>query len=67
MTDIDKLAEDARLKKEVFLRLRSEKAVYDTLKRAAGEYSDAIEAWHKARFPHKKFRRPSVGYLLRAL
>jgi len=64
---MEQLAQKARDKKEEFLKARASKADFDTLKRLAKEYGEAIKAWHKVRFPDKKFRMPSVGYLIRAL
>jgi hypothetical protein len=64
---MEKLAEIARQKKEAFLLARTNKADFDTMKRLGTEYADAIAAWHKVRFPKKKFNKPSVGYLIRAL
>jgi hypothetical protein len=64
---LEQLSEMARQKKDNFLLARASMAEYDTLKRLAGEYIDAIAAWHKQRFPGKKFNKPSVGYLIRAL
>jgi hypothetical protein len=63
----DELAKIARDKKADFLALRSSLADFDTLKIAASEYMDACAAWHKVRFPGKKFKRQSAGYLIRAL
>jgi hypothetical protein len=65
--DINELAEDARNKKEVFIAARGAGASYDELTKLADEYSSAIALWHKSRFPSKKFTKPSVGYLIRAL
>ncbi len=64
---MDELAQKAREKKEAFLAARASFADFDTLKRLAKEYGEAMKAWHKARFPNKKFKMPSVGYLIRAL
>ena len=63
----DELAKLARDKKAVFLTARAQFAPFETLKRLADEYMDACAAWHKVRFPEKKFKRQSVGYLIRAL
>lgn len=63
----DELSLIARNKKDDFLNLRSSGASYDELKLAADEYSNAVAQWHKSRFPGKKFNKPSVGYLIRAL
>lgn len=67
MSDIDALATIAREKKQAILNARACGADYDTLKRLCAEYADACAAWHKVRFPGKKFNKPSTGYLLRAL
>jgi hypothetical protein len=64
---MEQLAEIARQKKEAFLKLRGNKAPYEELDAAAKEYADAIAAWHKVRFPGKKFTKPSTAYLIRAL
>ncbi len=64
---IDQLAEIARNKKQSFIDARAAAADFDTLKRIGAEYSDAIAAWHKEKWPNKKFNKPSVGYLIRAL
>ncbi len=64
---MEKLAEIAREKKAIFLKLRAERASYDVLDAAAKEYVNAIAAWHKVRFPGKKYNKPSTGYLIRAL
>ncbi len=61
------LAEKARVKKEEFLLARSKHADFETLQRIAKEYGEAVQEWHKVRFPGKKFKMPSVGYLIRAL
>jgi len=61
------LSEVAQLKKEEFLNARTARAGFDTLKKLGTEYAEAIAAWHKVRFPGKKFNKPSVGYLIRAL
>jgi len=63
----DELATIARQKKENFLEARALCASHDELKRLADEYTAAVAEWHKARFPGKRFNRPSVGYLIRAL
>jgi len=64
---MEELAEIARQKKEAFLQARASNSGFETLKRLGAEYADAIAAWHKVRFPNKKFNKPSVGYLIRAL
>lgn len=64
---MDELAQKARTKKEEFLKARASNAEFETLKRLATEYGEAMKAWHKVRFPDKKFKMPSVGYLIRAL
>ena len=64
---MEQLAETARQKKDAFLQARANKADFDTLKQLASEYGNAMAAWHKARWPGKKFSKPSVGYLIRAL
>jgi len=64
---MEQLAQAARDKKEEFLQARARNADFDTLKRLAKEYGEAMKAWHKIRFPDKKFKMPSVGYLIRAL
>jgi hypothetical protein len=64
---MDELSQKARDMKDKFLQLRAQSAPYDQLKQAADEYAGAVAAWHKARFPGKRFRKPSVGYLIRAL
>ena len=64
---MEELAEKARAKKEEFIQARNNLADFDTLKRLAKEYGETMKAWHKARFPDKKFKMPSVGYLIRAL
>lgn len=64
---METLAEIARQKKESFLALRGNKAPYEEIDKAAREYADAIAAWHKVRFPGKKFTKPSTAYLIRAL
>lgn len=64
---MNELAEIARQKKEEFISARAARADFETLKRLGAAYADAIAAWHKARFPGKKFSKPSVGYLIRAL
>ena len=63
----DQLSEIARQKKEEFVNARAANAGFDALKRIGAEYANAIAAWHKVRFPGKKFNKPSVGYLIRAL
>lgn len=64
---MEELAQKARDKKEEFLQARASQADFETLKRLAKEYGEAMKAWHKVRFPKKKFNMPSVGYLIRAL
>jgi hypothetical protein len=64
---METLAEIARQKKEAFLVLRDSKAAYEDIDAAAKEYTAAIAAWHKVRFPGKKFTKPSTAYLIRAL
>ncbi len=64
---MDELAQKARDKKEEFLKARASNASFETLQRIGKEYGEAMKAWHKARFPEKKFKMPSVGYLIRAL
>jgi hypothetical protein len=64
---IEEMAADARSKKEKFMRARAARASFETLKELANEYMDACATWHKERFPGKKFKRQSVGYLIRAL
>ena len=64
---MDELAQKARDKKDEFLKARASQADFETLKRIAKEYGEAMRAWHKVRFPNKKFNMPSVGYLIRAL
>lgn len=64
---MDELAQKARDKKEEFLQARASQSDFETLKRIAKEYGEAMKAWHKVRFPNKKFNMPSVGYLIRAL
>jgi hypothetical protein len=63
----DELANITRQKKDTFLEARALCASHDELKRLADEYTAAVAAWHKERFPGKRFNRPSVGYLIRAL
>jgi hypothetical protein len=57
----------AKEKKSKFVAARNANADFETLKAIGEEYTSAIAAWHKLKFPKKKFRRPSVGYLIRAL
>lgn len=64
---MEQLAEKARTKKAEFLLARASNADFETMKRLAAEYGEAMKAWHKIRFPDKKFKMPSVGYLIRAL
>lgn len=64
---MEELAQKAQEKKEEFLRARAQGSDFDTLKRIATEYGEAMKAWHRVRFPGKKFKAPSVGYLIRAL
>ena len=64
---MDELAKVARIKKAAFLTARANLASHETLKVLADEYCDAIAAWHKVRYPGKKFKRPSLGYLIRAM
>ncbi len=64
---MEQLAQKARDKKDEFLKARASQADFETLKRIAKEYGEAMRAWHKVRFPNKKFNMPSVGYLIRAL
>ncbi len=64
---MEELAKKARDKKEEFLQARARNADFETLSRIAKEYGLAMKAWHKTRFPKKKFNMPSVGYLIRAL
>ncbi len=64
---MEELAKKARDKKEEFLQARASNADFETMKRIAKEYGAAMKAWHKIRFPNKKFNMPSVGYLIRAL
>lgn len=63
----DELAAIARQKKNDFIAARSCGANFDELKRLASEYGEAIAAWHAQRFPGKRFIKPSVSYLIRAL
>lgn len=60
---MEELAQLARDKKEEFLKARARNADFDTMKRIAKEYGEAVKAWHKVRFPNKRFTMPSVGYL----
>ena len=64
---MEELAQKARDKKEEFLKARASLADFETLQRIGKEYGLAMKAWHKARFPKKKFNMPSIGYLIRAL
>lgn len=64
---MEELAQKAREKKEEFIQARANLADFETMKRIAKEYGEAMKAWHKVRFPKKKFNMPSVGYLIRAL
>lgn len=64
---MDELAQKARDKKKEFLQARANLADFETMKRLAKEYGEAMKAWHKVRFPNKRFNMPSVGYLIRAL
>lgn len=64
---MEELAKKARDKKDEFLQARAHNADFETLKHLANEYGKAMKAWHKVRFPDKKFKMPSVGYLIRAL
>lgn len=63
----EQLSEIARAKKEEFLIARATGASYERLKIIGNEYADAVARWHKAKWPGKKFFKPSVGYLIRAL
>jgi hypothetical protein len=67
MNDTKYLAERAKAKRQTFLAMRGANANYATLKHFAEAYADSLEAWHKAAKPGRKFRRPSFGYLVRAL
>ena len=64
---INELANEAQNKKQAFVALRNARCEYAEIKRAAEAYADAIAAWHKARFPSKRFRKPSAAYLIRAI
>ena len=64
---MQELAQHARNKKQEFLAARACGADFETMRRIGTEYGEAIKAWHAVRFPDKKFRMPSVGYLIRAL
>jgi len=66
-TNLNILSKTARDKKDLFLLARSSGADFDTLSRLANEYTAAIAAWHKIRFPGKRYNKPSAGYLIRAL
>jgi hypothetical protein len=46
---------------------RAGRITYPELTRVAETYIDACAARFAERWPGKKFRRPSVGYVLRAL
>ena len=61
------LSEIAKQKKIYFLQLRASGASYEELEKAGNEYANAIAAWHKEHYPNKRFHKPSVGYLIRAL
>lgn len=63
----EELSKIAREKKRAFLLARSNNEDFDTLKIIGEEYIDAIAVWHKNRFPNKRFTKPSIGYLIRAL
>lgn len=67
MDNIKYLSEKAKTSRATFLAMRKAGANYAILKMFAERYANAIEAWHKAAKPGKKFRRPSFGYLVRAL
>ena len=62
----DELAAIARTKKEQMLEARRSGDTESALA-AANAYATAITEWHKQKYPGKKFRKPSPGYLLRAL
>ena len=64
---MDELAQKARDKKNEFLKARATNASFETLQRIGKEYGEAMKAGHKVRFPDKKFKMPSVGYLISAL
>ena len=63
---IEELAAVAQAKRENMIEAKHTGDIIAALN-AATEYADAIEAWHKARFPGKKFRKPAAAYLLRAI
>ncbi len=67
MTDLTELARIAQEKKAHFLALRASNAPYPELDDAARSYTAAIAAWHKVKYPAKKFTKPSTAYLIRAL
>jgi hypothetical protein len=67
MDEIKYLSERAKIKRTTFLAMRKANASPDVLRMFANQYADALEAWHKAAKPGRKFRRPSFGYLVRAM
>ncbi len=64
---MEHLAAIARAKKQEFLHARAAGANFETMQRLGLEYGQAIAAWHKVRFPNKRFKMPTAGYLMRAL
>ena len=62
----EELAAAAQARREDMIKAKRTGDIISSLD-AARKYADAIEAWHKARFPGKKFRKPAAAYLLRAI
>lgn len=67
LSKIEELSAIARNKKQEFVDARKANASFDDLSRLAAEYGAAMKAWHKAKYPKKRFNMPSTGYLIRAL
>ena len=63
---IEELAAVAKDRRENMIQARRMGDIVSALE-AAKRYADAIEKWHKAKFPGKKFRKPAAAYLLRAI
>lgn len=65
---LDELSKNALDKKAELIHAREQwDTTSDELDRLCSEYIAAVERWHNAKYPGRKFHKPSASYLLRTL
>lgn len=61
------LSDACQTAKQAIIDARREQQPYEHLAQLCDAYTAAMQRWYKARFPGRRFTKPTTAYLLRAL